>query len=112
MFSYNGKHRLDHEAQGLEINDHEPTVPSQHLETSECPMDTDVLPQHDMYNYQYNFLDHGLLYMNFLDSTSEGDGDGILLSWKYLLLHFYAGKVGCTKYVWRLYIYSSSNKHC
>ena len=99
-YRYNGKHRLNHETQahGLEINDHEPTVPSRHLETSECPMDTDVPPQDDMYNYQCNFLDHGLLYMNFLDSISEGDGDRILLCWKFLLLHFHADKVGSTKY--------------
>ena len=45
-----------------------------------------------------NFLDHGLLYMNFLDSISEGDGDRILLCWKFLLLHFYADKGGSTKY--------------
>ena len=50
-----------------------------------------------MYNYQCNFLEHGLLYMNFIDSISEGDEDRILLCWKFLLLHFYADK-GSTKY--------------
>lgn len=97
---YNGKHRFNHEAQahGLEIRDHEPTVTAECLETSECPMDTDVRAQDDMYHYQCNFLEHGLLYMNFLDSISEGDGDRILLCWKFLLLHFHADKGGSAKY--------------
>ena len=55
-------------------------------------METDVPQQDDMYNYQCNFLEHGLLYMNFIDSISEGDEDRILLCWKFLLLHFYADK--------------------
>jgi hypothetical protein len=35
--------------------------------------------------------------MNFIDSISEGDGDRILMCWKFLLLHFHADK-GSTKY--------------
>ncbi len=44
----------------------------------------------DVYNYQCNLLDQGLLYMNFVDAIAEGDGDRIIRCWKYLLLHFYA----------------------
>jgi len=50
-------------------------------------------PDHDdMFNYQCNLLDHGLLYMNFIDAIAEGDGDRIVRCWKFLLLHFYAEK--------------------
>ena len=37
-------------------------------------------------------LDNGLLYMNFVDALSEGDGNRIIRSWKFMLLHFYAAK--------------------
>ncbi len=29
----------------------------------------------DMYNYQCNLMDHGMLYLNFTDAIAEGDGD-------------------------------------
>ena len=50
----------------------------------------------DVFNYQCNLLDNGLLYMNFVDALSEGDGNRIVRSWKFMLLHFYAAKK--TKY--------------
>lgn len=33
----------------------------------------------DMFNYQCNLMDHGLLYMNFTDAIAEGDGGRIML---------------------------------
>lgn len=50
-----------------------------------------------MFNYQCDLMDHGLLYMNFIDAVAEGDGDRIIRFWKFLLLHFYSDK-GSTKY--------------
>lgn len=46
----------------------------------------------DMFNYQCNLLDNGLLYINFVDALAEGDGDRIVRSWKFMLLQFYAQK--------------------
>ena len=46
----------------------------------------------DMYNYQCSLLDQGLFYMNFIDAIAEGDGNRIIRSWKFLMLHFYAEK--------------------
>ena len=46
----------------------------------------------DVFNYQCNLLDNGLLYINFVDALSEGDGNRIVRSWKSMLLHFYAAK--------------------
>lgn len=45
-----------------------------------------------MYNYQCNLLDHGLFYMNLVDAIAEGDGNRIIRSWKFLMLHFFAAK--------------------
>jgi hypothetical protein len=94
---YNGKHRQNHEVQShdLVIEEPEPRRYSRITEVS-MPMDTDVL-QDDIYNYQCTFLQHGLLYMNCIDSISEGDGDRVMLCWKFLLLNFHADK-GSTKY--------------
>ena len=52
----------------------------------------------DVFNYQCNLLNHGLLYANFRDAISEGDGERILRCWKFLLLHFYADGSSNTKY--------------
>lgn len=56
----------------------------------------EVKDEDDVFNYQCNLLDHGLLYMNFMDAIAEGDGSRIIRCWKFLLLHFYAE--GKTKY--------------
>ena len=51
----------------------------------------------DMYNYQMAFLDYGMVVMNFLDAISEGDGERVIRSWKFLLLYFQNDK-GSPKY--------------
>ena len=53
---------------------------------------------HDVFNYQCNLLNHGLLYANFRDAISEGDGERTIRCWKFLLLHFYADGSSSTKY--------------
>ena len=50
-----------------------------------------------MFNYQCDLMDHGLLYMNFIDAVAEGDGDRIIRCWNFLLLRFFCDQ-GSTKY--------------
>ena len=52
----------------------------------------------DAFNYNCSFLNQGLLLMNFLDATSEGDGERTLRSWKFFLLHFKEEKSTQSKY--------------
>lgn len=59
---------------------------NQRGQSSELPSD---LVHDDMFNYQCNLVNHGLLYLNFNDAVAEGDGDCIIRCWKFLLLHFY-----------------------
>ena len=42
----------------------------------------------DVFNYNCSLLAQGLLFFNFLDSTSEGDGERSLRCWNFFLLHF------------------------
>ena len=38
------------------------------------------------YDYTCQVISPGLLYLNFRDAVHEGDGDGVLRIWKYILL--------------------------
>ena len=60
----------------------------------------DSIPEEesDVFNYQCNLLNHGLLFANFRDAISEGDGERIIRCWKFLLLHFDADGNSSTKY--------------
>ena len=42
------------------------------------------------FDYTCEVLSLGLLFLNFKDSVREGDGDRVLLMWKYLMLIFKA----------------------
>lgn len=53
----------------------------------------------DMYNYNVCLTRYGLLCKEFYDAIKEGDGSRILMSWKFLLMHFRADNKGSTKYV-------------
>lgn len=79
------------------MEDPQPTADT-HSEKNPTAVKTDEIKVDDMYHYQCNFMEHGLLYMNFIDGISEGDGDRILRCWKFLLLHFYADGGSSTKY--------------
>eukprot|EP00794_Sanderia_malayensis_P001309 gene1309-1449_t len=39
----------------------------------------------DMHNYQCAFMEYGMILRNFHDTISEGDGQRILQSWKFML---------------------------
>lgn len=51
----------------------------------------------DVFNYNCSLLSQGLLFMDFLDATSEGDGERSIRCWKFFLLHFKEEK-STTKY--------------
>ena len=93
FYRHDGQYRRRHEQSihNLFIDD-SPT--NQSGQSSESPSD---LVHDDMFSYQCNLLDHGLLYLNFNDTVAEGDGDRIIRCWKFLLLHFYHDS-GSTKY--------------
>jgi L1 cell adhesion molecule like protein len=48
------------------------------------------LPGDAVYLYACEVISLGLTYFEFLDSIKEGDGDRLMLVWKYLLLIFKA----------------------
>jgi hypothetical protein len=89
-FSYDGKWQQLHE------KSHNPPVCIE-----EQPMLVEIycgeVVSDDMYNYQRALLDYGMVIMNFLDAISEGDGERVIRSWKFLLLYFHHDK-GSQKY--------------
>lgn len=97
-FKYDGKRRRDHEL----THDPPPAVPEQSSQTtfSDAPKKAveDDVKCDDAFNYNCSFLNQGLLLMNFLDATSEGDGERTLRSWKFFLLHFKEEKSTQSKY--------------
>lgn len=54
--------------------------------------------QDDIFNYQCNLLNYGLLYANFSDAISEGEGVRFVRCWKFLLLHFHVDGSSSVKY--------------
>ena len=94
-YRHDGKRRIAHE---LKVHDfvYQEQVPSSHLPHAN-DAETEVI-QDDMFNYQRNLMDHGMLYLNFTDAIREGDGERIIRCWKYLLLHFFADGDKSTKY--------------
>jgi len=93
-FKYDGKRRRDHE-----LTHNLPHVLQEPITvTSECPKKiTSTTKCDDVFNYNCSFLNQGLLFMNFLDATSEGDGERAIRCWKFFLLHFKEEK-STTKY--------------
>ena len=92
---HDGQHRRNHErtAHSLLIERTPVESSSSSIEESD-----------DVFNYQCNFMDHGLLYMNCTDAIAEGDGDRIMRCWKFLLLHFYSDSQSIKYAVEALYL--------
>ena len=94
-FKYDGKRRRNHEL----THDLPPMLPENQTLSSEFP--TQKTPtkcmNDDAFNYNCSVLNEGLLLMNFLDSTAEGDGERSIRCWKFFLLHFKQEK-STTKY--------------
>ena len=95
-FKYDGKRRRDHEL----THDPPPVIPEKPVLSSNYPKKgslSDLNDHDDIFNYNCSLLAQGLLFLNFLDSTSEGDGDRSIRCWKFFLLHFKEDK-SATKY--------------
>ena len=52
----------------------------------------------DVRNYQSALLEYGMLYLNFSDAISEGDGLRILRCWKFFLMFLKADGARSRKY--------------
>lgn len=77
-FVHNGKRRIDHEkTHGLHMDKLQSTI----QDTSSVSMNRD-----DMFCYQLALLEYGMLFANFCDAVSEGDGQRIIRCWKFFLL--------------------------
>jgi hypothetical protein len=78
LFVHNGKRRIDHKkTHGLHVDKLQSTI----QDTSSLSTNRD-----DMFNYQLALLEYGMLFSNFCDAVSEGDGQRIIRCWKFFLL--------------------------
>ncbi len=85
-FAFDGKRHIAHEkTHGL----HE-TVPST---TTRAAIIND-----DCRNYQLALLEYGMLFLNFSDAITEGDGLRILRCWKFFLMFLKANGASSCKY--------------
>ena len=94
-FKYDGKRRRDHEL----THDPPPVIPeTRPVMSPDYPNKVSSSDsKDDIFNYNCSLLTQGLLFMNFLDATSEGDGERSIRCWKFFLLHFKEEK-STTKY--------------
>ena len=51
-----------------------------------------------MYSYQCSLMEFLMLIHNFRDAISEGDGDRIVRTWKFMLPYLKVDGKGSTKY--------------
>lgn len=73
-FAHDGKAREEHEkTHGLHANTSQSTI-------------EETTQRDDMLNYQYALLEYGMLFRNFADAVSEGDGQRIIRCWKFFLM--------------------------
>ena len=93
-FKYNGKRRRDHEL----THDPPPEIPEIPVVSSSYPKKVNSTSESDdVFNYNCSVLNQGLLFMDVIDATSEGDGERLIRCWKFFLLHFKEEK-STTKY--------------
>ncbi len=85
-FKYNGKSRRKHE------QSHNPPITTSVADTSVHsdvssykPTTSTTQIVDDVFNYNAALLSEGLLFLNFLDSVAEGDGERIMKHYKYLM---------------------------
>ena len=52
----------------------------------------------DMFHYQIAFLEYGMVVKNFFDAISEGDGERMFRSWKFMLLYLKGDGKRSSKY--------------
>ena len=93
-FKYDGKRRRDHEL----THNPPPMLPEKPKVSPDSPSKKSTNDENDdAFNYNCSLLNQGLLFMNMLDATAEGDGERTIRCWKFLLLHFKEEK-STTKY--------------
>lgn len=93
-FKHDGKRRRDHEL----THDPPPVIPEKPALSATYPKKAlSSVKNDDVFNYNCSLLSQGLLFMDFLDATSEGDGERSIRCWKFFLLHFKEEK-STTKY--------------
>ena len=85
VFQHNGKRKKDHEQKAHGI---------QHADKQIENLDSND----DMYNYQCSLLEYLMLWRNFTDVVSEGDGARIIRCWKLFLLYLKADGSSSRKY--------------
>ena len=85
-FRYDGKRRQDHQAT--------------HGITGQDAFRPISIVNHDddVYNYQLALLEFGMIIKNFYDAISEGDGERVFRSWKFMLLYLKADGKRSSKY--------------
>ena len=96
-FKYDGKSKRKHELSHQSL----PVVSELPSPTPMLPNSSDtnrVMHTDDIFNYNCALMTDGLLFLNFLDATSEGDGLRTMRQYKYMLLYFKADKQHSTKY--------------
>ena len=85
-FARDGKVRADHQkTHGLQ-RDHLTTVMEK------------LTQRDDMLNYQYALVEYGMLFRNFSDAVSEGDGQRIIRCWKFFLMFLKGDAQRSSKY--------------
>ena len=93
-FKHDGKRRRDHE----QTHDPPPMIPEKTVLSATYPQKAlSSVKGDDVFGYNCSLLSQGLLFMDFLDATSEGEGERSIRCWKFFLLHFKEEK-STTKY--------------
>ena len=87
VFLFNGKRKRDHELKAHGIQH------AVNATVSDGPSEND-----DMFNYQCSVLEYLMLWRNFTDVISEGDGPRILRCWKLFLLYLRVDGASSRKY--------------
>ena len=91
-FRYDGKRRQDHEAtHGITEQD------------AFRPINI-VNHDDDASNYQLALLEFGMIIKNFYDAISEGNGERVFRSWKFMLLYLKADGNKAQSIVWKHFI--------
>lgn len=80
-FATDGQCRRNQEAK------HTPPVNIADESSTELFFEDDPKKADDMYNYQKQLIEFGMLRMNVRDAISEGDGSRVVRRWKFLLLY-------------------------
>ena len=65
-------------------------IMKRHITFNLCSSDGNMYPKGSSYGYAVDLLSLGMLWHSFHDAIKEGDGDRIIIHWKFLLIVFKA----------------------